>query len=136
MIDFNLPVVLIDDDAFSIKLIELQLKTLGFNTIRSFQDPEWALEFLQYEGDRTPLIICDLQMPRKDGVTIIKKLSEQKYRGALIIVSGEDANVVSLAKELASSLGLRITGALAKPLKIQALWQSIQTAGVRQALPA
>jgi two-component SAPR family response regulator len=126
MIDFSLPVVLVDDDAFSVKLIELQLSTLGFKTIRSFQDSEWALEFLLYEGDRTPLVICDLQMPRKDGVTIIKKLSEQRYRGGLILISGEDSSVLGLAKELAASLGLRILGALAKPVTIQKLWQCIE----------
>jgi CheY-like chemotaxis protein len=126
MTDFSLPIVLIDDDAFSVKLIELQLRTLGFKTIRSFQDSEWALEFLQYEGDRTPLILCDLQMPRKDGMTVIKKLSEQKYRGELILISGEDSGIVNRATELANSLGLRILGALAKPVKAKDLWQLIE----------
>jgi CheY-like chemotaxis protein len=123
MIDFSLPIVLIDDDAFSIKLMELQLHTLGFKTIRSFQDSEWALEFLQYEGDRTPLIVCDLQMPRKDGMTVIKKLSEQHYRGELILISGEDSTVVQKATQLANSLGLRILGALAKPVKAKDIWE-------------
>jgi CheY-like chemotaxis protein len=126
MPDFSLPIVLIDDDAFSVKLTELQLRTLGFKTIRSFQDSEWALEFLQYEGDRTPLIVCDLQMPRKDGMTVIKKLSEQHYRGDLILISGEDSGVVSRATELANSLGLKILGALSKPVKAKDLWQLLE----------
>lgn len=70
------------------------------------------------------VIIVDMFMPGRDGVEILRFLAEDRFRGHIIVISGFDSSVLHSAMELASAHGLKILGALSKPIlynDIQAL---------------
>jgi PAS domain S-box-containing protein len=64
------PVVIIDDDSGSIKLMEAMLGKLGYDAL-CFSDPREALDALQ--GVRPLALILDLIMPGMDGLAFLER---------------------------------------------------------------
>ena len=50
-----------------------------------------------------------------DGVEQLRRLAEQQYKGALVLMSGFDPRVLGTARALGQSLGLRVENVLEKP---------------------
>lgn len=70
------------------------------------------------------VIIVDMFMPGRDGVEILRFLAADRFPGHIIVISGFDSSVLHSALELATAHGLKILGALSKPIlydDIQAL---------------
>jgi two-component SAPR family response regulator len=67
-------VLVVDDDAAILKLIELTLVSAGFNVL-AFDDPREAVEELE-EGLRPDVILSDVSMPGLDGFGFYKRVRE------------------------------------------------------------
>jgi EAL domain-containing protein (putative c-di-GMP-specific phosphodiesterase class I) len=61
-------------------------------------------------------ILLDLQLGRSDGIEQLHFLRREGYTGAIVLISGFDARVLSAAREIGNSLGLAITAVLEKPV--------------------
>jgi EAL domain-containing protein (putative c-di-GMP-specific phosphodiesterase class I) len=70
---------------------------------------------------RPTLIIVDLQMPRIDGIELIRLLGRQRSEARILIASGMDTRVLGSAEQLGRSLGLNMIGAIQKPILLPAL---------------
>lgn len=119
-------VMLIDDDSFILRVLTRQLRHLGLqhwglSKVSACTDGQKALEAIEHGNSRIKLILCDLQMPGLDGVEMLRKLSEMRYPGALILVSGEDDRILHAAERLARALRLKVLGVLRKPVTEQSL---------------
>jgi EAL domain-containing protein (putative c-di-GMP-specific phosphodiesterase class I)/FixJ family two-component response regulator len=116
----NLPdrVVLVDDDALVLKLQSQQLRNLGYQDLRAFEDARTALASLQAEGGGADLVLCDLQMPAMDGIEFVRALAASGFQGRLLLVSGEQGRVLKAAAQLAQAHGLRLLGTLQKPVSM------------------
>lgn len=85
--------IMIVDDSVSIrKVVALTLKSSGY-TVLEAEDGQAALELL--DGRKIHLIICDVNMPRMDGLTFARSAREKdQYRFVPIIMltteSGEE----------------------------------------------
>lgn len=66
-------------------------------------------------------LICDVFMPDMDGIEFIGKLGELHYQGGVILVSGMNAEILTLAQDIALGNGIKVLGAFAKPLPHDAL---------------
>ena len=107
-------IVLIDDEAFALRLLERQLANLGFTDVRSYTRARHALDALDtFEAE---IIFCDLQMPEMDGVELVRHLARVEYAGRLILVSGEDRQILKTVVELARAHRLDVAGSLQKPV--------------------
>jgi EAL domain-containing protein (putative c-di-GMP-specific phosphodiesterase class I)/ActR/RegA family two-component response regulator len=113
--------LLVDDDVFATKVMAAQLRKLGFENTKSINDPLLALEFLRSNKDEIKAIVCDLQMPALDGIEFIREVSLEKFVGALLLVSGEDPRVLRSAQRLVDAMGLKLLGAIQKPVELEAL---------------
>ncbi len=109
--------MVIDDEAFMRKLVATQLRTLGCKSVLCHESGEDALASLAEQLDEVGLILCDLQMPGLDGIEVLRRLGLMNYRGALVLVSGEDSLTLAMAQKLASAHGLNVLGALRKPVQ-------------------
>ena len=62
-------------------------------------------------------IMLDLQLANSDGVEQLQFLHDCHYAGAIVLMSGFDARVLSSAQQIGGSLGLNIVAALEKPAR-------------------
>lgn len=114
-------ILLVDDDAFALKLLTRQLANLGFADVVSCQRAHDALERLQNGATDIDVVFCDLQMPEMDGIEFVRQLAQIHYRGALALVSGEDVRILQTAEKLTRAHQLDVLGVLCKPVAPQAL---------------
>lgn len=73
------------------------------------------------------VVISDVFMPKKDGIEVAGGLVARKYSGGLILLSGGDQGIISMAKLLAISGGLNLLAVLLKPLDSQALAHALMS---------
>ncbi len=74
-----------------------------------------ALFELADRGLDCDVVILDLVLGTRDGVEILRQLPQ--LRAGLILVSGYDSKVLDAARQVATARGLRVLGALAKPIR-------------------
>jgi EAL domain-containing protein (putative c-di-GMP-specific phosphodiesterase class I)/CheY-like chemotaxis protein len=118
----------IDDDAFAIALLRKQLAQLGFDDVESCGDGAAAMALLDAPM-AFDVVLCDLNMPGMDGVEFLRHLAQRRFRGALVLVSGENERVVQSVAKLAQAHRLRLLGALRKPVPLERLREMLAKVG-------
>jgi EAL domain-containing protein (putative c-di-GMP-specific phosphodiesterase class I)/FixJ family two-component response regulator len=114
-------ILIIDDDAFAVKVVTSQLHKLGYKNTEGITDPLKALEYLREHKSIVKTIVCDLQMPGLDGIELIQEIGKEGYVGGILLVSGEDPRVIRSAQRLVESMRMSLIGAMPKPIKLEAL---------------
>jgi EAL domain-containing protein (putative c-di-GMP-specific phosphodiesterase class I) len=128
----NSKLVIIDDDPFLLKVLNLQLRNLGlrhlgFDEVAVFERSEDALAAIETLGvDQIGLIFCDLQMPGMDGVELLRHLGWLGYRGGIVLVSGAGERVMGAAEQLCKAHGLNLLGSIDKPVTPERLGRVIE----------
>lgn len=117
--------LLLDDEPFQLKLLEAQLRTLGVGNIIRHERARDALPLFDGDQHVVDLIFCDLQMPDMDGVEFVRHLARNHYTGDLILFSGENERILASVECLAQAHGLRVLGALKKPVSMERLKELI-----------
>jgi EAL domain-containing protein (putative c-di-GMP-specific phosphodiesterase class I)/FixJ family two-component response regulator len=112
--------LLVDDDPVFRALAEDLLLDAGVGEIVQAGDGEHALIALD-TGVDPDLLVCDLNMPAHDGVSLIRALAERRFPGKVMVISGEAPSVIDTVVKLARMQGLGILGAIRKPLTLNAL---------------
>lgn len=75
------------------------------------------------------LIFLDLNMPERDGIEVLRALSDTGYQGQIVVMSGYDESVLSSATTLARQYNLNLLEPLAKPfsmLKLSTVLKNIE----------
>jgi DNA-binding NtrC family response regulator len=78
-------VLLIDDETDILQVVGFMLKLEGFE-IAVAENGEAAL--MELSKSNFDIVICDYMMPRMDGITLLKKVREQKNYTPFIFFSG------------------------------------------------
>lgn len=112
--------LLVDDDPVFRALAEDMVLDAGVASIETADDGIQALAKLD-AGYAPDLLVCDLNMPAHDGVSLIRSLAERRFPGKVLVVSGEATAVIESVAKLARMQGLDILGAIRKPLSMEAL---------------
>ncbi len=114
---FSIKLMLVDDDYIMHRITTIMLNDLGVSGVINAMSGPDALDILKaQDGDDIDVIICDLNMPKMDGVEFIRHLAQQKYQGALILTSGEDMRILKTVEKLAIEHDLQVLGILEKPV--------------------
>ena len=94
-------VLVIEDDAQLRQVMALFLRSLGAEVLAEIADGLAALEHLSADQNDPPdLILTDCQMPRMDGISLVRHLRARGDRTPVIMISGQqDPRVVELAYE-------------------------------------
>lgn len=109
-----LQVLLIDDDSFMLELLAAMLRKLGVNHIASATDGERGAEAVAV---RTPdLVVCDLNMPGRDGFQVMESLAAAGFKGAVLLLSGMDARTLKSAALMGRFHHLNVLGVVNKPI--------------------
>lgn len=120
--------LVLDDDPVFLAVAEGLLRSLGFSDIVTELDGTSALMALAESDPEIELVLLDLNMPHLDGLAALRMLADADFSGNIVLVSGERDTVVSSAGHIAGRLGLKVCGALKKPLQLDDLKFAIETA--------
>ncbi|MEQ8816906.1 MAG: EAL domain-containing response regulator [Thalassobaculum sp.] len=106
-----LKVLVIDDEPDYCEFVSDVLDELGHDARSAINPDQFADRFL------ASIDVCfvDLFMPGMDGIEIVRFLSENQSRAAIVFMSGKDLSILHAARELAVERGLTVLGVLPKP---------------------
>ena len=108
-------VLIIDDDARIGRIVQRVANKLRVDTSVIDNPDLFESTYLRYQPN---IIFLDLQMPRLDGVELLRKLAENDCKAAIILMSGMDKSVLETAIKFGQSLSLQMVGTLSKPMNI------------------
>lgn len=114
-----LRVLVVDDHVFIRKTLVGMLQRIGVRTLAEAADGDEGLRVLaDVLGGQADVIFCDLMMPGRDGIETLRDLAALGVEAGIVLISGEDQRILATATDLARSQGLRVLGALTKPVMI------------------
>ena len=136
-----LRILVAEDHNFQRKAVVHMLNSLGIEDVWQASNGKQALEILQ-GGQVLDIVLSDLDMPEMDGMELIRHLSKQHLGISIIIMSSMDSTLITSVEKMARSYGLRLLGAVEKPLlleqfrKLLVLHQQTQEKTAQTKVPA
>ena len=118
-------VLVFDDDAAIGRLVVRVPRMAGMEATAVTDAAAFAEHLTSYPPQ---IVLLDLQLGDTDGVEQLRLLAERQYSGLLVLMSGFDARVLSTARALGQSLGLKVEAVLEKPLRVAELEQVLRPA--------
>lgn len=128
----SLQVLLVDDDPFTHELLGGMLRKLGVSRIATANDGAAGLAALKGAG-APDLVICDLNMPGKDGFQLMEEMAASGYAGAVVLLSGMQPRVLNSAALMARFHQLNVLEVVAKPVSRDALARLLGRVGQKRA---
>lgn len=78
-------ILVVDDDRELVATLTESLKRIGFNAVPAY-DGEEALSL--YERENFDITITDIQMPRMDGMELLKAIKERNEEAIVLVITG------------------------------------------------
>ncbi|MEH0740194.1 EAL domain-containing response regulator [Vibrio cholerae] len=107
-------ILIVDDQPIIRTMLASTLNALGRFDIHEAGNGAQAYDVVA--GAHIDLIFCDINMPDSDGLYLLQKLSNERFRGDIVIISGEDDALIRSTRTLTESYHLRILGVSPKPI--------------------
>ncbi len=105
--------LVIDDQPDLCEFIAEAASSIGFET-RAVTNPEdFKTECLNFQPT---VVVLDLQMPGTDGIELLRHLANTGSRAHVLVASGMDERVLATSQQVGRAQGLKMVGALQKPI--------------------
>lgn len=115
-----------DDDTQILEIVSSIAEKAGYKPVTDTQ-PDRLLAALPTHKPR--LIVLDLQMPRMDGIQVLRALAELEVTAGIVLLTGMDERTMAAAEGYAQSRGLNMIAMLQKPFVPEDLLAILQDAG-------
>ena len=112
----GLRVMLVEDHGFQRRLGLRLLGDLGLTDLLEAADGHQALELLRKSEPVPDVILVDLDMPGMDGIEFIGHVAQERLGKSIAVVSAMDPALLHTVQVMAKASGLRVLGAVEKPL--------------------
>lgn len=119
--------LVVDDDPFMLEFLSDMLRELGVGDVRTARGGQEAARCL--DGTHPDVVLCDLNMPGRDGFLFMEDLATRQFKGRVIVVSGMDARTMNSATLMARFHRLKVVGTLSKPVDQTALSEALSRRG-------
>jgi EAL domain-containing protein (putative c-di-GMP-specific phosphodiesterase class I) len=116
----GLVVLVVEDDDFQRRTVARMLRSLGAREVREAGDGGQALASIRGAA-QVDLVVCDLDMPEMDGMEFIRHLGQANSAVSVIIASAQDRSLLSSVDKMARAYGVRLLGAIEKPVTLEGL---------------
>jgi EAL domain-containing protein (putative c-di-GMP-specific phosphodiesterase class I)/CheY-like chemotaxis protein len=110
----SLSFLVVEDDPFQRWMLEQLLLRAGAARVACAPDGDAGLEML--ERERFDMMLCDLDMPRMDGIELMRCLATATRVPAVIVCTAHDEPLVAAVSGIAKARGVPLVGAIAKPV--------------------
>ncbi len=117
----GLSVLVVDDDVIARRLAAGVLRSFGIDHAVEVTNGIEALNHLRRSEEVIDVVLCDLEMEGMDGIEFLAELATECPDAAIVLVSGMHRSVLAAVEEMAKNTGLRVLGAIEKPLERQRL---------------
>ena len=108
-------IYIVDDDEAYVTLMQTMVEMAGYEC-RIYNSGHAFLESPVSDHD---LVVLDLNMPGKDGIEVMRELTEKQLKPSFILISGFDDRVLHSAKQFAESKKLAVIDTLTKPVEVE-----------------
>ena len=119
-------ILIVDDDPIVAAMLEMVFSACGGKVVLHAGDGAKARAFLAGGTDRVDIVTLDLRMPNEDGVSALRRLADLGYKGRLVLLSGEQPEVIRGAERLAGMFGLNCVAAFRKPVNPMAVVEALR----------
>ncbi len=92
------------------------LKLCGATVVFEAANGTAAIAAIEAAGEPFDILVCDLKMPDMDGLELLRHLGERRCTSSVILASGLDASIIRSAEIMGRTYGVRLLGAIAKPI--------------------
>ena len=119
--------LIVEDHQFQRQMLEQALRVLGAENIVAATNGAEAVRVLR--GTPVDVVVTDLMMPDVDGIELLPLLKKHSEGVAVILSSADEASLLTAAA-LAKAHGLKLLGAVGKPItpdKLRPLLQRYST---------
>ena len=90
---------IIDDDASVRLAVDGLVRSFGYSS-RTFESAE---EFLEYGAEGTSYLVCDVQLPGRNGIELYRELRRRGYRIPIIFITAYPDEAMRKRAELAGA---------------------------------
>ncbi|WP_202051509.1 EAL domain-containing response regulator [Methylomicrobium sp. RS1] len=109
--------LVVEDDDFQRETLADMLLSMGAKSVRQAGDGKQALEILQAQSaPAVDIVLSDLEMPEMDGMEYFRHMGSHYADISLIIMSALDSALIASVEEMARAYGIRLLGAIEKPV--------------------
>ncbi len=112
----DLSVLIVDDDEFQVDFVSDLLNDLGISKITTATGGKDGLQAFDRADSMPDLLLCDIQMPDIDGFEFMKAMGERKFKGGVILMSGQGSRVLYSASLVAQLSRQNFLGNIEKPV--------------------
>ncbi|MGC9386546.1 MAG: EAL domain-containing response regulator [Hydrogenovibrio sp.] len=109
-------VLIVEDSKTQRVLLETLCADLGIATVLSAKNGRQAIDKLM-SVPQIDLVICDLELPKIDGIEMLYLIGKRRKNFALLVMSGREQSLISAVELMAKSEGFYTLGAHKKPVK-------------------
>jgi EAL domain-containing protein (putative c-di-GMP-specific phosphodiesterase class I)/FixJ family two-component response regulator len=117
--------VVIDDDIDIAEIIGQIGSQAGFD-VQMVTDPDTLYEDIDTHGPVA--IVLDLQMPKLDGIQVLRGLAQRKIKAGIILVTGMDERTIAAAELYGTERGLKVLATVQKPFSPEDLLETLLAA--------
>lgn len=82
----NARIAIADDSNFILEMVKSFLSQSGYENILSFHNGQEALDYLEQNPDTIDVLITDIEMPQMDGLTLCKRVKDNKATNHILVV--------------------------------------------------
>lgn len=108
--------MVVDDDPLVPSIAKAFFRAHGVATCDLARDGEEAAQLFSQSVQGYDFILCDICMPRVDGIQLISMLARAGYKGWIGILSSQHPTLARTAMNIAESYGMRPAGVGRKPI--------------------
>lgn len=122
----DIPFLVVEDDAFQRGAIVTILASLGVQNIAEAPDGAAAVELLCQTRTPVEILVCDLNMPRMDGMSFLRQLGALNRNIAVILISAHGQALLESVAGIAEAYKVNVLSVVNKPCGRSQLLEAIR----------